>query len=119
MDASLFDRLGGAPSVEAAVDIFYGKVLDDAELAPFFENVNMKAQRNQQVRFLTMALGGPNEYRGRDMRAAHANLALTDQHFDLVAGHLVATLQELDVPAPLIDEVVGLVGPLRDDVLGR
>jgi hypothetical protein len=38
---------------------------------------------------------------------------LDETHFDVVASHLVAALQSLNVPQPLIDEVVGVVAPLR------
>lgn len=66
---------------------------------------------------MTMAFGGGNGYSGRSIAAAHSRLirdkGLGVAHFDLVAGHLVAALQQLTVPQPLIDEVVGVVGPLR------
>jgi hemoglobin len=44
---------------------------------------------------------------------------LTDEHFDAVAGHLKATLEELEVEAGLIDEVIELVGGTRAEVLDR
>lgn len=54
------------------------------------------------------------------MREAHAHLkGLNDGHFDAVAENLIATLKELTVPQELIDEVVAIVAPTRDDVLNR
>ena len=47
---SLFIRLGGAPSVDAAVDLFYTKVLSDAALIPFFEGHDMARLKNHQRR---------------------------------------------------------------------
>ena len=38
---------------------------------------------------------------------------------DAVAGHLIATLQDLSVPQDLIDAIVAPVASLRDDVLNR
>jgi hypothetical protein len=40
-------------------------------------------------------------------------LDLDESHFDMVAGHLVAALQQLNVPENLIGEVLAIVGPLR------
>jgi hemoglobin len=72
---------------------------------------------------MTWALGGPDEYRGRPLREAHANLVrdkdLTDAHFDRVAEHLSATLRELGVAPNLIDEAMATVGSVRGEVLGR
>ena len=33
---SIYDAIGGAPAVRAAVDDFYARVRADARLAPFF-----------------------------------------------------------------------------------
>lgn len=46
---SLFERLGGKGAVEAAVDVFYKKVLADPQLSPFFAGLDMARQRNKQV----------------------------------------------------------------------
>ncbi len=77
----------------------------------------MLKQKQHQIKFMTMAFGGPSNYTGRGMAAAHKHLieqkGLNTSHFDKVAGHLVGTLQELGVKKPLIDEVVAIVGPLR------
>jgi hemoglobin len=120
---SLYDRLGGEAAVVAAVDLFYEKVLQDPLTAPFFDSLDMEAQTRKQVAFMTVAFGGPDEYKGRNLREAHAKLVrekgLGDVHFDRVAEHLVATLRELGIAQPLIDEVVGIVGGTRSEVLQR
>ncbi|MBL8606216.1 MAG: group 1 truncated hemoglobin, partial [Myxococcales bacterium] len=101
-ETSVYDRIGGAAAVDAAVDIFYRKVLGDPRISRFFDGVDMDAQAAKQKAFFTMALGGPNTYTGKDMRAAHAHLVkdgLNDGHFDAVVEHVGATLTELKVPA--------------------
>ncbi|MDZ4262215.1 MAG: group 1 truncated hemoglobin [Pseudomonadota bacterium] len=119
---SLFERIGGDAAVTAAVDIFYRKVLADNRINKFFETVDMERQAAKQKAFLTMALGGPHNYSGKDMRAAHAPLVakgLNDSHFDAVMEHLGATLTELGVPADLIGEAAAIAESTRKDVLGR
>ncbi|MDJ0946344.1 MAG: group 1 truncated hemoglobin [Kiloniellales bacterium] len=122
MSDSLFDRLGGAPAVEAAVELFYQKILADPQISHFFEGTNMAIQQAKQKAFLTMVFGGPARYSGQDLRRAHAPLVergLTDSHFDAVAGHLQATLEELGVAPDLTDEVMSIAASTRDDVLSR
>jgi len=119
--STLFEKLGGEAAVDAAVDIFYRKVLADDSINHFFETTDMAAQHAKQKAFLTMAFGGPNNYTGTDMRTAHAPLVakgLNEDHFNAVAGHLQATLEELNVPADLIGEVMAIAGSTKDDVLG-
>ena len=117
---SLYEQIGGAPAVDAAVDVFYRKLLSDDRISHFFEDVDMDVQIAKQKAFLTMIFGGPAMYSGKDLRSAHAHLpGLNDTHFDAVAGHLVATLQQLGVAAPLIAEVVAIAESARAHVLNR
>ncbi len=119
---SLYERIGGDAAVDAAVDIFYRKVLADDRINKFFEGVDMEKQSAKQKAFLTMALGGPNNYTGEDMRKGHAHLVkqgLNDSHFDAVMENLGATLTELGVPAELIGEAAAIAESTRNDVLGR
>ena len=116
---SLFDNLGGVEAVDAAVDIFYRKVLSDDRISHFFDSVDMEAQHAKQKAFLTMAFGGPNNYTGKDMREAHKHMDLNDEHFNAVAECLVLTLNDLSVPQEYIEEVVAIATSVKDDVLNR
>jgi len=120
--ATIYEELGGAAAMNAAVDIFYRKVLSDDRISKFFEGVDMERQAQKQKAFLTMVLGGPSAYTGKDMRTAHAHLVtrgLNDMHFDAVVENLGATLAELGVAAPKIAEVAKVAESVRIDVLGR
>lgn len=114
---SVYEKIGGAAAVDAAVDIFYRKVLADDLIADYFDSVDMDGMRAKQKAFLTMAFGGPNDYTGADMRTAHAKMNLEESHFNAVAGHLVGTLEELEVPQEYIDEIVQIALSVKDDVL--
>lgn len=121
-DKTLYEKIGGEAAVNAAVDIFYRKVLADDRINKFFDGIDMEQQANKQKAFLTMAFGGPHNYTGKDMRDGHAHLVkqgLSDEHFDAVMENLGATLQELNVPADLIAEAAAIAESTRNDVLGR
>jgi hemoglobin len=118
--ASLYEQLGGKPAVEAAVDLFYQKVLVDDRIKHYFANVEMKKQIGKQKAFLTMVFGGPVAYDGADMRKGHAHLpGLNDMHFDAVVENLGQTLAELGVKSELIQQVAALAESVRKDVLNR
>jgi len=111
---TLFERIGGKAAVDLAVDKFYDRVLADARIQHFFDNMDMDKQREHQRAFLTYAFGGTNEYEGRSMRQAHKGLVmnrgLNEGHFRAVLENLEATLQELGVPSELIAEVMAIAG---------
>jgi hemoglobin len=121
-EQSLYEKIGGEAAVDAAVDIFYRKVLADDRINQFFDGVDMERQAAKQKAFLTFAFGGPNNYTGKDMRDGHAHLVkrgLNDSHFDAVMENLGATLKELNVPDELIAEAAAIAESTRNDVLGR
>jgi hemoglobin len=119
-EMSLYERLGGSLAIRAVTESFYRKVLADEQLSGYFDDVDMDRQIAKQAAFLTMVLGGPSEYTGRDLRKAHADLAgLSDKHFDGVVGHLADTLREFGVSEADIGSVAGTAESVRDDVLNR
>lgn len=122
MAQSVYEQIGGEAAVNAAVDVFYRKVLRDPRISMFFKDVDMERQAAKQKAFLTVALGGPNKYSGKDMRAGHAHLVakgLNETHFNAVMEHLAATLKELKVPEELIAQAAAIAESTRNDVLGR
>ena len=50
-EASLYHRLGGKVAIDAAVELFYTKVLADQRIKHFFDDVNMTKQRRRQKEF--------------------------------------------------------------------
>jgi hemoglobin len=122
MNKSLYERIGGEAAVKAAVIKMYDKILDDQELAPFFDDIDVAHLRLSQSAFVTYAFGGPNNYTGKSMRIAHSKAVshgLNDHHFDLVTNHLKSAMQELKVPNELIEEALAIVASTRNDVLGK
>jgi hemoglobin len=121
-ETTLYDQLGGAAAVDAAVDIFYRKVLSDDRISSFFDDVDMDRQAAKQKAFLTMAFGGPHHYTGADLRHGHQKLVargMTGSHFDVVVELLGQTLGELGVAPPLIAQVAAIAESTRNDVLNR
>jgi hemoglobin len=114
---SLYDAIGGHAALSAAVDSFYDRLLEDPVLGPLFPRGAGERHRRYVVTILGEALGGPERYRGPDIPRAHRGLGISDAHFDLAAGHLIATLDDLGVPRHLADDVVGIVAGLRPAVV--
>lgn len=117
---TLYEKLGGEAAVDAAVDIFYRKVLMDDRINQYFDSVDMDGQAKKQKAFLTMVFGGPNNYTGKDMREGHKHLkGLNDTHVDAVIENLGATLKELGVADEDIQQIADIANSVRDDVLNR
>lgn len=116
---TLFEQTGGMPAVNAAVDLFYKKVLSDQSICHFFGHVDIYKQAGKMKAFLAYAFGGQLAYTGKKMREAHSGMNIQESHFNSVAKHLVDTLVELDVEKEAIDQVVAIAMSTKRDVLGQ
>ena len=110
---SIYEAVGGRAALRAAVDVFYRRLLADPELARFFPAGVGVRHRAFLVTALGDALGGPENYRGPHLADSHRDLGITDAQFDRTAGHLSDALDELAVPRPLTDQIIGIVAGLR------
>jgi hemoglobin len=114
---SLYERLGQDVGIRTAVDDFYRRLLADPQLVPYFENVDMNRLRGHQAKLLVQVTGGPVEYDGRELSAAHGDLNITGPDFDRVVGHLAATLDDLGVPQDDIGQVGSALTAHRDEIV--
>lgn len=116
-DVTLYDQLGGEAAISAVVDRFYERVLADDELVEYFEDADMDALHRHQEEFFSSVTGGPVEYDGATMQAAHDHLGITHEDFGRVATHLQAALEECGVEDDHVDDVMAAVASLEDDIV--
>ena len=120
--ATLYENLGGQAALDAFVPALYDKVLTDDRVSSIFRGVDMERQGRMLKAFLTMGFGGPDDYAGKSLRQGHKHLVnqgRNDEHLAAVAGHIKSMLEDLNVPAELVDQVMGAAGSLRDEVLNK
>jgi hemoglobin len=122
MAPPLYKRLGGYDAVAAVSDDFLGRLAADPQFARFFgghSTDSMKKLRQHVVDLLCMATGGPCVYTGRDMKASHAGLGITERDWDVSVKHLGATFDKFQVPAKEREEVVAALVPLKKDIVEK
>lgn len=116
---TLYEKVGGEEAISKVVDYFYGSVLADDTVNQFFKNTDMEKQRKHQTKFISFALGGPNQYSGSSMAKAHTGMNLQEEHFNAIAKHLNDALAHFGVSKADIDQVLTHVSTLKDDILHK
>ena len=114
---TIYEQIGGQEALIVVVDDFYERVLTDARLTGFFAGSNMSRLKGKQVEFFAAALGGPDLYSGLSMRDAHRGRGIGMAHFRLVAEHLSAALASAGVPAEIVEQIIGAIAPLAEDIV--
>jgi hemoglobin len=114
---SLYERLGGRPAITAVVNDFVGNVAKDKRINGFFGNTDIPRLKRLLVQQICAGSGGPCKYEGRSMREAHRGLNIRNQDFDALVQDLVKSLDKFNVPPREQKELLGLLGPMRKDVV--
>lgn len=116
---SLYNRLGGMQAITAVVDDFVGNVATDQRINAKFANANIPRLKTRLVEQICAGSGGPCTYGGLDMRTAHAGMAITNAEFDALVDDLVKSLNKFKVPEREQKELLGILGPMRKDIVSR
>ena len=114
---SLYDRLGGREAIVAVIEDFVGRCAGDSRINGKFARTDVPRLKAMLVDQVVSATGGPGTYTGRSMRETHDGMGVTAGEFDALVGDLVATLNGLNVPKAEQEELLGILGPLRGDIV--
>ena len=98
---SLYDAVGGLPSLQKVHKIFYDKVYADDWLKQFFAGFNQDIIENKQTSFMGEKMGGPKYY-GKPVKQAHENMYIPRELFELRHSLLKDSLCEAGIDPELI-----------------
>jgi hemoglobin len=114
---TLYERLGGKNAIVAVVDDFVARCAADSRINPKFARTDVPRLKSMLVDQVTAASGGPATYTGRSMRETHDGMGVTAGEFDALVADLVATLKKFNVPDAEQQDLLGVLGPLRSDIV--
>jgi hemoglobin len=116
---SLYDRLGGKPAISAVVDDFIGNVAADGRINKRFAGTDIPHLKVMLGDQICEASGGPCKYKGRSMSDAHAGMRITDAEFTALVEDLVKSLDRFKVPAREKSELLGALGGMKSQIVGK
>ena len=114
---TLFDTVGGLPTLEKVHKIFYDKVYAHPWLGKFFEGHNQEAIENRQTMFMAVKMGGDVTYMGKEPKMAHRAMYITKELFDLRTELLRESLEEAGVPKDLIERWIKIDNAFKKQIV--
>ena len=119
---TLYERLGGYDAISAVVEDFANKLFTDPEIKQFFRGMGTDTKesfKQKNKNLLTAVTGGPAKIISRPAKTVHGGLNITQGDFNVVAGHLKATLEKFKVPEKETKEIFAIVATLQPDIVDR
>ena len=118
-ESSLYTRLGGKGAITAVVDDFVGNVAADDRINKFFAKTNIPRFKQRLVEQICAGSGGPCQYKGRSMKAAHRGLGISGADFGALVGDLKISLNKFNVPPREQGELLAILGPMKKDIVEK
>ncbi len=103
MKQSLFDAVGGLPTLQKVHKLFYDKVYAHYWLKHFFNGHSQQSIENRQTSFMAEKMGGPVKYMGKHPKMAHRHMYITQELFELRRELLKESLKEADLTDELME----------------
>jgi len=127
-ERTLYDRLGGENAIRAVIDDFVARAADDpkvnftrkgtaAEWKPTPEAVDHL--KKMLVDLTVQATGGPQRYKGKDLKESHRDMRITQDEFDASVADLKASLDKFNVGAREQDELLAIVKSKAGDIVEK
>ncbi|EER00025.1 hypothetical protein Pmar_PMAR024501 [Perkinsus marinus ATCC 50983] len=113
----LIEKLGGQEGIECFIVRLYECIERDRRINPYFEGSKLSSIKKAQSAYITMVLGGPVVYKGRDLETLHSVLAITDYHFDCFMQQVDRSLRDIGMVGDVVDEAVVRLEKIRRKVL--
>lgn len=119
---TLFERLGGKEAISAVIDSFLKNAAADPDIKKLFAKTTgprLDHLKQVMIEQICEASGGPCKYSGKDMKAAHKGMGLTEAHWDAFVKDFTLALDENKVGEKEKSEVFALIAPMHDDIVEK
>jgi hemoglobin len=121
---ALYKSLGGKKAITAVVDQFVGNVAADKRINSFFAKTaadpkQLAAFKTKLVDQICEAAGGPCKYKGKSMKDAHKGMGVSGADFNALVEDLVAALDKFMVKPADKQALLGVLGPMKSDIVEK
>jgi len=115
--ATLYDRLGGRPGIEAIVADIWNNHVSNPLIAKRYANSNPANVKRLVTEMCCAGFGGPETYTGKDMIAAHKGMNINDTEFVAVCDDVLKALDKNNVGKRERDEILCILYSLKGEVV--
>ena len=121
-EPTLYKRLGGREGIRGVVDDFVAFLVADPRVKDRFTKLTpaqVEKLKTNAADQICDATGGPCSYLGKDMKAAHTGMNITEADWNATVEDLIKALDKRNVAKKDQQELIGLLAPMKKDIVGQ
>ena len=103
----------------SVVDSFVARCAADDRINRKFARTDVPPLKQMLVDQVCEATGGPCSYLGKDMVAAHKGMKISDAEWDATVQDLIQAMVNKGVPEKERNELIGLLAPMKKDIVNQ
>ena len=119
---SLYRRLGGREGIAIVVGDFAANMTADPRVNARFKDLKppeVEKFKSNLADQICEASGGPCSYLGKDMKAAHMGMNISEADWNATVEDLIKALDKRNVAKKDQQELIGLLAPMKKDIVGQ
>ena len=119
---TLYKRLGGREGIALVVGDFVTNMAGDSRVNARFKDMKgpeVEKLKSNLADQICDATGGPCSYVGRDMKTTHRGMKITEAEWTATVENLSKALDKQKVDPKDKSELLGLLGPMKADIVGQ
>lgn len=117
--AALYQAFGEKAGLTQLMDDFVNRLAADPRIADKFKNTNLEHLKQQLTEQLCQVAGGPCEYQGPDMAAAHADMGVSKGNFNALVEDLQKAMDARSIPFSAQNQMLARLAPMHRDIITR
>ncbi len=114
-----FEAFGGKAGLARVADHGVDRVLADPRIKDRFTHADIPRLKEQLAIQFCALLGGPCQYTGPDMKAAHAGMNLHDAEFNALAEDFQLAMDDLDIPFRTQNALISKLAPMEKAMVAK
>jgi len=119
---TLYKRLGGREGIALVVGDFVTNMAGDSRVNARFKDMkpaDVEKLKSNLADQICDATGGPCSYLGRDMKTTHQGMKITEAEWTATVENFSKALDKNQISVKDKSEVLGVLGPMKADIVGR
>lgn len=116
-DLSLYERLGGEEKIKAIASSIFENHTQNKTVSARYKDSDRDRVVKVVTEFICVGTGGPQEYTGKDMLAAHRGMNINATEYLAVVDDIMNALDSNDIGDQEKQEVLMIAYSLKGDIL--
>lgn len=118
-DASLYEDLGKRDGISRIIADMLYIIVDDQRIGHHFKGLDISKLHRNLTDFICRTSGGPCDYTGNGMVAAHEGMNISETAFNALVNNLVLAMEKNGISVSAKNRLLARLAPLHDKVVGH